>query len=297
VTLPDLSTAESLLAVLHGLFAAALLSSFGAALFYASLLPQAAVLRIAGSCRAVLRVSLIAAFFAGGAWLLGETHAIAGTQGLAQTLAMTQAVLFGTSFGRVLALQGLALAASAAALAFGRRAKGLAAGFAGAAVLLEAGHSHAFARADGLTLLLASQAAHLLAAGAWLGGLLPLLIVVRAAPLVEARQVALRFSRLGSVAVAILVVTAACQAFLLAGGIAGLTGTAYGTLLMVKVSLFAGLLTLAALNRFRLTPALAHPQGEASRRALAWSIGAEAALGLCIVLAAGVLASLEPGVQ
>ena len=48
-----------------------------------------------------------------------------------------------------------------------------------AAVLLEAGHGHAFAMAHGPSALLVSQALDLLAAGAWLGGLMPLFIAVR----------------------------------------------------------------------------------------------------------------------
>ena len=68
-------------------------------------------------------------------------------------------------------------------------------------------------------------------------------------------------------------------------------------MLLIKAVLFALLIALAANNRLRFTPALAGSQGERSRRALVLSIEIETALGLCVVLAASVLSSLEPGMH
>src|SRR6185503_11979523 len=79
-----------------------------------------------------------------------------------------------TRFGQILVLQALAIACALAAVWRGRDI--LAASLACTAVILEAGHSHAFAMAHIPVLL--SQMLHLTAAGAWLGGLLPLLVVV-----------------------------------------------------------------------------------------------------------------------
>jgi copper resistance protein D len=120
-------------------------------------------------------------------------------------------------------------------------------GFAGIAVLLQAGHSHALAMHQGLLLL--SQCLHLLAAGAWLGGLLPLLLFVRKAPRNGSAIAAQRFSILGITCVVALVSTAAFQ---LAGGLSGLLGTAYGWVALFKLILFALLLAFAALNYLRL---------------------------------------------
>jgi putative copper export protein len=58
----------------------------------------------------------------------------------------------------------------------------------------------------------------------------------------------------------------------------------------------AALLGLAAINRFRLTPAL-ECQDSQPRWALLRTIAAETVLGLMVVLAAGVLSGLEPGMQ
>ena len=162
-------------------------------------------------------------------------------------------------------------------------------------MLLEAGHGHGFAMADDALLL--SQALHLLASGAWLGALMPLLIVVRDAPSPRQRDAARRFATLGSISVAVLAGTALYQGLVLSGGLRGLTGTAYGGVLLTKAAIFALLLAFAAVNRWRLTPALDGPDAETARRALVSSIAAETVLGLLVVLAASALSSLEPGMH
>jgi putative copper resistance protein D len=291
-----------LLALARGLFAVAALSSFGTSLFAMLVLPIVARgldaklgTLIVRRLRSIQCVSLGAALLAALVWLVLETAAMADTRSLAETVATIPSVLLGTRFGQVLALQVLALAGAAAATACGGR--GVAAIFAGLAALLEAGHSHAFAMTHGVSVLLVSQALHLLAAGGWLGGLLPLMIVVRESPLGIASLAARRFSTLALVAVVFLAVTAFFQGIVLSGGLKGLTGTAYGAVLLIKTLLFAALIALAAINRLRMTPALAGPRGETSRRLLGVSIGLETALGLCAVLAASVLSSLEPGMH
>src|SRR4029078_12005607 len=133
-----------------------------------------------------------------------------------------------------------------------------------------------------------SKSLHLLAAGAWLGGLLPLLLVV-------AHRTVNRFSPIAAVSVAILAATALLQGAVLSGGFNGLFGTAYGSVLLLKLALFGALIALAANNRLRLTPALASRKGEATPRSLARSIGIETAVGLMVVLAAAALSGLEPG--
>jgi putative copper resistance protein D len=127
--------------------------------------------------------------------------------------------------------------------------------------VLEAGHGHAFAMAHGPLLL--SQTLRLLAAGAWLGGLLPLLIVVREAPLALAGSTTRGFSTFTAISFAVLTATALFQGVLLSGGLEGLTGTPYGTRLLLKAALFALLILLAAVNRFRLAR---WPEQRARRR-------------------------------
>jgi copper resistance protein D len=289
-----LGAAEIPLALARGLFVASVLSSFGATLFLRVFLPRISPRAQAG-CRAAAWASFVAAGTAGLAWLVLQTHAIAETNGFSETVAAVPTVLFGTRFGQILALQVVMLAAAAAATA--ARAGALAGLFACVATLLEAGHSHAFAMAHGLSALLVSQALHLLGAGAWLGGLVPLLMVVRESPPDQAAATARRFSRLGLASVLILAATALFQGWVLSGGLRGLTGTAYGTVLLIKAGLFAALVVIAAKNRFRLMPALETDDGERNRHALGRSIALETILGLAVVLAAAVLGSLEPGMH
>jgi uncharacterized membrane protein len=106
-----------------------------------------------------------------------------------------------------------------------------------------------------------------------------------------------RFSTLGTISVSVLAVTALLQGTLLSGGLTGLTGTTYGAVLLLKTVLFAVLISIAAVNRFRLTPAFAGPDAQKARRALALSIGIETVVGLCVVFAASLLSSLELGMH
>jgi hypothetical protein len=139
-----------LLVLARGLFVACALSGFGAALF-ALTVPITGHVNARGrssierQVRKVISLSLAAALVFGYAWLLLETHALAGTTDLAQTITAIPAVLFDTRFGQVLALQTVAIAG--ALIAAWRRRGILAAALAGTAVMLEAGHSHAFAMA------------------------------------------------------------------------------------------------------------------------------------------------------
>ena len=298
----EISVDDLLLALMRGSFVGFMLSSFGVALFLSAvaspvwrLSPEGATSQIRWRCRRLLARSLLAAAGAGVAWLLLQTQAMAETQSFAETIAAVPTVLFGTRFGQVLCLQAAALAG--AALFARLRRDRLVAMLAGLAALLEAGHSHAFAMAHGLSALLLSQSMHLLAAGAWLGELLPLLVVVAHAPLDVAIRVLKRFSPIAAVSVAILAATALLQGVVLSGGLKGLFGTAYGLVLLLKLALFAALIVLAANNRLRLTPALASRHGEATRRSLALSIGIETAIGLLVVLAAAALSGLEPGMH
>jgi putative copper export protein len=293
------------LALVRGSFVAALLSSFGASLFLALIAPRALQSMHArepagleARCLRLVRGSLVAAILALPAWLVLEASAIAEAANARQALAAIPTVLFSTSFGRVLIAKALTLLAAILAVRVQQSPQWRLAtvGFAGLATVLEAGHSHAFAIEDGPSLLLFSQSVHLLAAGAWLGGLAPLLIVVRGAMPRVAVETLRRFSDLAALSVAAIAATAGWQGWRLAGGMAGLTRTAYGWALLLKLTLFA-MLALAAVNRFRLTLALSRRGAQPGRRALIWTIAVETALGLLVVLATGVLSSLEPGMH
>lgn len=103
---------------------------------------------------------------------------------------------------------------------------------------------------------------HLLAAGAWLGGLLALALslwpsTTRADHDLTHRSLA-RFAATGTIAVALLILTGLVNSWLLIGidRLPSLWTSLYGRLLVIKLALFVVMLALAASNRFRLTPAL-----------------------------------------
>jgi len=126
---------------------------------------------------------------------------------------------------------------------------------------------------------LASDAVHLLAAGAWVGALPGLAsLLKRAGDVARPERFALavsatrRFSSLGMVCVSALVLTGLVNSWYLVGSLRALYATDYGRLLLWKLLLVAMMITLAAINRLRLTPELtmatATTLGKTSRDAL-----------------------------
>jgi putative copper resistance protein D len=144
--------------------------------------------------------------------------------------------------------------------------------------------------------IITAEVVHILAAGAWLGSLLPLLVILGLASPSAAAVASRRFSPIGIGCVLLLALTASALAFLLVGGFPGLLGTDYGRVILVKLGLFLALLALAAGNRFVFTSALRR-NPELSRSRLIWSVSLECVLGLLVIVAAARLASLDPGVH
>ncbi|RYI99264.1 MAG: c-type cytochrome, partial [Acetobacteraceae bacterium] len=74
-------------------------------------------------------------------------------------------------------------------------------------------------------------------------------------------------------------------------------GTAYGRVAAAKLGLLAVLLGFAAVNRYRLAPALRRTAPDAARRRLVRSIAVQTGFGLAAVLAAGLLSELPPSLH
>lgn len=265
---------------------AGLLSLFGTQAFRVWVAPRFMPLPgVARRQRGIAWGSLVLAAAGLLGWLLLQSMDMAGA------VSAAPAVAAGTAFGHVILLQLAALVAAAAAF---RRAWA-ACLLAGVACALQAGHSHAFSMYDGPSWLLASDAVHLLAAGAWLGGLLPLLIVVAGAPASSALLAARWFSPLGKLCLVAMAVTAGFQGWVMIGSVPGLVGTGYGWMALVKLALFGVLTGFAWMNRYRLAPALLRPGG--ARMALARSIAVQTGFGLAVIAAAAVLASMAPAMH
>jgi putative copper export protein/mono/diheme cytochrome c family protein len=180
----------------------------------------------------------------------------------------------------------------------------------GATLLMAlAGASHTSA-AEGLTLFiqLAMDGLHLLAAGLWLGGLVPLAMFFSWAKQSRApstpsiaQQATTRFSRLGILSVAILLITGLFNAWVLVGGIPPLLGTNYGHLLLAKLGILLPLLGLASRNRWRLKPRLSnlanHNDLDKMPNPLAQlrrSVIAEVSLGVAILVIVAIMGITPP---
>ena len=136
---------------------------------------------------------------------------------------------------------------------------------------------------------------HLAAMCAWLGGLLPLFLLMRSTSLTPTLLVP-RFSRLALVCVAALALTGIYSAYIHVGTLDALTQTTYGWALIVKVGFFGLLVMLGAVNLLALSPRLANESSSAARW-LKLTVRVELVAGLFVLLAAGLLASAAPALE
>lgn len=158
-------------------------------------------------------------------------------------------------------------------------------------------------------LLVVVDTIHVLSMSAWLGGLAMLLVALPIAiralqqreriPLVAG--VVSRFSRLAMVAVTLLLLTGIVQSIALVGAFDAFVETAYGRLVLAKIALFLGLISLGAYNQRRLLPRLRMVAGggEEPERAAALlrrSVACEIGLAVVVLGVVSVLVATEPAV-
>ena len=174
----------------------------------------------------------------------------------------------------------------------------VAAGLIGSLALI--GHAGATPDAAG-RVHLASDVLHLIAAGAWVGALPALALLLQRTrkikddhSLLVASGAARRFSPLGIASVGTLLATGVVNSWNLLAGPRDLIATDYGRLLTLKIGMFAAMVGIAAVNRFRLTPRLTAP---GAARALERNSLAEIGLGLCVFLFVGALGTMAPPVH
>lgn len=154
---------------------------------------------------------------------------------------------------------------------------------------------------------LATDGAHLLAAGMWLGALVPLLVVfdhARRAGGTQAVHLAVdatqRFSTLGIVSMATILLTGAVNSYYMLPSPAALVRSGYGLLLLAKIVAFALIIGIAGVNRLVFTPRLVvgahmdHTAGKALSRLKANAI-VECLLGFGIIAVVGKLGITVPG--
>lgn len=229
--------------------------------------------------------------------LCAEAAEMSGEATQAFDPATIWSVASGTSFGAIWALRlVLVCAMLVLVLAFPRRA-GLAAlsvcGALVAASLAWLGHGGEGGPVLGV-LHQSADVLHILAASLWIGALVVLVRVLHSGDGASAHHALTRFSGIGVLVVATLVITGVVNTWALIQPrpIGAAIATPYGIVLLVKLGLFAVMLVLAALNRWVLSPRLAGAEGEA--KALRRSVGAETVLAVLVIAAVAVLGVLEP---
>jgi copper transport protein len=136
--------------------------------------------------------------------------------------------------------------------------------------------------------------AHLSAAALWIGGLVQLAFVVwPKAP--ELRRTAfLRFSRLASGLIAVVLAAGVYLSIVRLPHLSDLWTAGYGHVLLVKLGLVALALTWGAVHHFVARPALERGEGGPILSRLPRSLAGESAVGMAILLAAAVLVDSKP---
>jgi copper resistance protein D len=252
----------------------------------------------------IIFIAAAAAFVTAIFWLQCVTANMVGLPAAAIDPDALASVVSGTAFGRLwrarlgLAVLLLALAAYSSRASKTAPTRLVAALLSGALLASVAGTGHTML-SDGAdhTLHVLADALHLLAAGAWLGGLICLGFVM-AKNAGDVRVVLIRFSGMGTIAVAVLVGSGLINTWYLVGSVSNLVGTTYGQLLMLKLAVFVAMLALAAANKFWLVPALSSgaDDAEAATMRLRRHVFAEQVLGGVVILIVSVLGTLEPAV-
>jgi putative copper resistance protein D len=142
-----------------------------------------------------------------------------------------------------------------------------------------------------------------MAAGAWLGGLLALILLVPRLLRLEREHLAAavlhRFSEMGYAAVGAIVFTGIVKGVLLVGAPITLITTGYGRVLTVKLVLFAGMGALALSNRLWISPALTAKPADARLwlDRLKLQVAAELGLGVLVLAAVGFLGAMAPSIE
>jgi len=238
-------------------------------------------------------------------WLLLSVANMADAFGALAERDTWRSVFFDTGFGRVWATRMGIAAAIVCVCSLQRAPVGSARPTVAVAILSGVllatlsgvGHAQVEQGAAG-AIHVGMDALHLLAAGAWLGGLLALSATLQKPRANYGPTTLARFSGVGLLAVATLVATGLVNSWFLVGTMDGLLTSRYGHLLIAKLGAFLGMVALAAANRFWLAPAIeAMPQREghnARLKQLERNVLGELGLGAAVLMVVGVLGTLQP---
>ncbi len=268
---------------------AALLAMAGLPLYLLS----ARQARLGGQARLALAMLAVLSMTASVWWAVAGVAAMAAMPLGELDRATVVAVLGATPTGPVLAVRLAAASLLLVCLSLSPRSLP-AALFALVALASSAWTGHSGASEGGMGWIQRGlDTVHLGAASLWLGALLVFLASLRRRAdrlrLVERLSA---FARIGTAVVVLLAGTGIGNAVLI-GRSGWSPGSGWSLLLAAKLALFAAMLGLAAINRWRLAPALAASAPGAERRLMV-SLSLETGCALAIVALVAVLGLLDP---
>ena len=241
--------------------------------------------------RQLSRITTLLAWLAlgsGVSWLLLISASMAGSELAALDLATVQLVLGKTFFGKVWSLHLMLSGLLVLSLLTPWHHVRLLLSALLLATLAPVGHGAMLSGLSGQLLIL-NQMVHLLCVGAWLGGLLLLVLILRQAALYPLEKILQRFSGVGYLLVAGLLVTGLINIRVLTGQFWPTPlFSGFALILLIKVLLVAGMLGLALLNRLRIN----NCQQRVGQ--LQASVKLEWLLGVAAVAAVSLLGTLPP---
>jgi copper resistance protein D len=278
-------------------FLAAMLA-FGMSAYFWMYAPERLRLALSPAARRITLVASLVALITAIAWLALESASMADDWSAAIDPGAIGAVLTDTAFGHAWALHLALAAALVAVVAFGPHARWAGTSLVSAALLASLGligHAAMQTGAEG-ALHRANHAVHLMATGAWVGGLVPFAMCIRAYERDDLRKDSARamagFSFWGQLIVAAIVLTGVVNIALTSRHPPFPPTTLYRALLVAKLLIVATMILLALFNRFVLAPRL-----KTSANALTTlraTSAAEVALGCIVIALVSVFALLDP---
>jgi copper resistance protein D len=289
---------EAALAACRFILAAAAMLLWGGAGYLGVLVPRALAEGIAARLRVVQGLAVLGV--AAGVCAALPVQAARIGEGWPDALdpATLWAVLTRTRVGAAwlasAACALLVLAAQAGPRRHRQRATALAAGLV-LASLAATGHAALHAGWLGLAHR-ANDVVHVLSGGAWLGALVPFVLVLRQHDGLLAGEAALalrRFSRAGHVAVALVLASGSLNTALVLGRLPTDLASPYQALLALKIGAVALMTVLALVNRYALVPRIARDRIRAGRSIRRLTV-VEVGLGVAAVALVSVFGLLEP---
>jgi putative copper resistance protein D len=275
----------------------AAMTLFGAGLYVRVLAPPELARALSPAARRIAALAVPLAALSALAWLALEAASMTDAWSGLVNLGALHDVLFETTFGHVWQGRLVIALGLVAMLAFRRHGPSTLMLILSALLLASlALVGHAAMQSGGVGALhRLNHALHLLAVGAWLGGLPIFALCLNAYRDPALRRDAViamrRFSDGGQLAVALVVATGVVNVALTSGVPLPIT-TPYRALLAAKLAVVALMIAIALVNRYVVAPRL--KPGAPALRILMWTSLAEVGLGAAVVGLVSLFALLDP---